>query len=269
MSHQEILAPNLNRYSAPSSGRYLSTRLVTHNGITIAVALGKAEGGSLFFAYSILNAEEEDQVTKAKASATEEADTLDSQCWFENVKVLQFPSEFRVVGEEAVPVYEIPAVDRSSRKAIRALSQKDKLNTWLSSSLCLMDPEVTDFQVLSNGRYVYLFRQGASAAKASPSPYMTDNEAGKPPVDGNLLCDRFTLVRTTLSQPLEARYQRSRQVEGTLPVGMFLGEAGERALLISAAYKQPPQPCVYHMWLGDATRVMPEQGFLCDLDLGV
>ncbi|KAJ4307448.1 hypothetical protein N0V84_012725, partial [Fusarium piperis] len=101
--------------------------------------------------------------------------------------------------------------DRSNRKAIRALSQKDKLNAWLSSSLCLMDPEVTDFQVLSDGRYVYLFRQGASVAKASPNPYTTDNEAGKPPVDGNLLCERFTLVGTTLSQPLEARYQRSRQ----------------------------------------------------------
>lgn len=211
MSLQEILAPNLNRYSAPSSSRYSSTRLVTHNGITIAVALGKDSGGSLFFAYSVLNAEEEDQAAKAKSSATEEADKLDSQCWFENVKILEFPSEVRVIGEEAIPVYEIPAVDRSNRKAVRERSQREGLNTWLSSSLCLMDPEVTDFQVLSDGRYVYLFRQGASATSESPNPYMTENKAGKPPVDGNLLCDRFKLVGTTLSQPLEARYQRSRQ----------------------------------------------------------
>lgn len=152
MSLQEILAPNLHRYSTQSGGRYLSTRLVSHNGITIAVALGKAAGGSLFFAYSILNAEDEDQAAKAKASTTEEADKLDSQCWFENVKVLQFPSEVRVVGEEAVPVYEIPAVDHSNRKVVRERTQKDKINAWLSSSLCLMDPEVTDFQVLSDGR---------------------------------------------------------------------------------------------------------------------
>ncbi|KAH7161676.1 hypothetical protein EDB81DRAFT_944310 [Dactylonectria macrodidyma] len=212
MSLQEILAPNLNRYIAQSNGRYLSTRLVTHNGITIAVALGKAEGGSLFFAYSILNAEEENQAAKEQASKTAAAaDQLDSQCWFENVKLLQFPSEVRVIGEEAVPVYEIPAIDRSNRKVVRSLSQVDKLNTWLSSSLCLMDPEVSDFQVLSDGRYVYLFRQGASAAVASPNPFMTDKEAGAPPVNGNLLCDRFTLVGTTLSQPLEARYQRSCQ----------------------------------------------------------
>ncbi|KAH8729939.1 hypothetical protein BGZ61DRAFT_530066 [Ilyonectria robusta] len=212
MSLQEILAPNLNRYTAQPSGRYLSNRLVTHNGITIAIALGKAEGGSYFFAYSILNAEEESQATKEQATKTGAAvDKLDSQCWFENVKMLQFPSEVRVVGEEAIPVYEIPAVDRSNRKVVRSPDQTERLNTWLSSSLCLMDLDVSDFQVLSDGRYVYLFRQGASAAKPSPNPFMTDKESGTPPVNGTLLCDRFTLVGTTLSQPLEARYQRSRQ----------------------------------------------------------
>ncbi|KAM7219919.1 hypothetical protein V8F06_004774 [Rhypophila decipiens] len=212
---QDILAPNLNRYAAQSKGRYISTRLVTHNGVTIAVALGKADGdpSSFFFDYSILNAEDETQAAKDKAKTTsaETADKLDSQCWFENVKTLQFPCEVRVVGEEAVPVYEIPAVDHSGRKVVRIPGQTEKLNTWFSSSLCLMDPDVSNFQVLSDGRYVYLFRQGASVAKTSPNPFMTQLEAGKPPVDGNLLCDRFILVGTTLSRPLEARYQRSRQ----------------------------------------------------------
>ncbi|CCT73221.1 uncharacterized protein FFUJ_10097 [Fusarium fujikuroi IMI 58289] len=201
MSLEDILSPNLNRYSPQSSSRYLSTRLVTHNGTTIAVALGKAGDGSLFFAYSILNAEEEDQAKKeseAKPSAAGEADKLDSQCWFDNAKILQFSSEVRVIGEESVPVYQIPA-------------EKQKLNEWLSSSLCLMDPEVVDFQVLSDGRYVYLFRQGAVVAKESPNQYMRGGETGKPPVDGNLLCDRFVLVGSTLNRPLEARYQRSFQ----------------------------------------------------------
>lgn len=212
MSLQDLLGPNLNRYTAQSKGRYLSTRLVTHNGVIIAFALGRAEGGSLFFDYSILNAEDGSQAAKDQAKSTAEAaDKLDSQCWFENAKTLQFPSEVRVVGEEAVPVYEIPAVDRSNRKVIRAPDQKEKLNPWLSSSLCLMDPDVHDFQVLSDGGYVYLFRQGASLAKALPNQFMTGKEAGIPPVDSNLLCDRFKLVGATLCQPLEARYQRSLQ----------------------------------------------------------
>ncbi|KAJ4141752.1 hypothetical protein NW768_000969 [Fusarium equiseti] len=214
MSLEEILAPNLNRYTARAGGRYLSTRLVTHNGVTIAIALGKGDKDALFFGYSILNAEEADEAAKAKESASDEADKLDSQCWFENVKTLEFPSEVRVVGEEAVPVYEIPAVDYGGRKAVRALAEKSGLDPWLSSSLCLMNPQVTDFQVLSDGRYVYLFRQGASAPdpkSAWPNKYMTNSEAGNPPVDSNLLCDRFTLVGTSLIQPLEVRFQRSRQ----------------------------------------------------------
>jgi hypothetical protein len=213
MSLQEILAPNLNRYTAQSDSSYLSTRLLTHNGVTIAFALGKTAGGSRFFDYSILNAEEERQATgeQQQKQAPTLSEKLDSQCWFENVKTLQFPSEVRVVGEEAVPVYEIPGVDRSGRRVVRSPEQAGKLNTWLSSSLCLMDPDVVDFQVLSDGRYVYLFRQGVSAATPLPNQYMAAGAGAKPPVDGNLLCDRFSLVGGSLNQPLEARYQRSRQ----------------------------------------------------------
>ena len=81
------------------------------------------------FEYPILNAEEENQAAKEQASTTAAAaDKLDSQCWFENVKTLQFPSEVRVIGEEAVPVYEIPAVDRSNRKVVRSPNQTEKLN---------------------------------------------------------------------------------------------------------------------------------------------
>lgn len=77
-----------------------------------------------------------------------------------------------------------------------------------------MDPNVTNFEVLSDGRYIYLFRQ--SRAGSDPFP----NEDGKPdlrsksempPIDANLLCDRFNLVGSILSRSLEVRYRRSRQ----------------------------------------------------------
>ncbi|KAJ0367784.1 hypothetical protein COL154_003005 [Colletotrichum chrysophilum] len=212
MSLQDILEPNLQRYTAQLNGRYVCTRLVTHNGVTIAIALGKTQSNSFFFDYSILDLQDGATTSKGQSTtAAADTDKLDSQCWSSSAKRLQFPSEVRVVGEEAIPVYQIPAVDRSYRKVIRSQSQKQKLDQWLSSSLCLMNQKVFDFQVLSDGRYVYVFRQSALAEGEWPNQFMSESHDGKPPVNNNLLCDRFALVGSTLSQPLETRYQRSRQ----------------------------------------------------------
>ncbi|KAI8290115.1 hypothetical protein K4K60_006862 [Colletotrichum sp. SAR11_57] len=212
MSLQDILEPNLQRYTAQLNGRYVCTRLVTHNGVTIAIALGKTQSNSFFFDYSILDLQDGATTSNGQSTtAAADTDKLDSQCWSSNAKRLQFSSEVRAVGEEAIPVYQIPAVDRSYRKVIRSQSQKQKLDQWLSSSLCLMNQKVFDFQVLSDGRYIYVFRQSASAEVEWPNQFMSESHDGKPPVDNNLLCDRFALVGSTLSQPLETRYQRSRQ----------------------------------------------------------
>ncbi|KAF4908664.1 hypothetical protein CGCVW01_v012188 [Colletotrichum viniferum] len=209
---QDILAPNLQRYKAQLDGEYVSTRVVTHNGTTIAVALAKAKNGVLSFNYSILDTAAGSQMDKGQASSTAAVDEkCDSKCWFDNVKTLNFPSEVRVIGEEAVPVYQIPAVDPSNRKTVRSPAHGQKLDEWLSSSLCLIDQDVSDFQLLSDGHYVYLFRQSAPMENGFPNQFMTAGDAGTPPVDRNLLCDRFILVGSTLNQPLEARYQRSRQ----------------------------------------------------------
>ncbi|EQB44946.1 hypothetical protein CGLO_16241 [Colletotrichum gloeosporioides Cg-14] len=212
MALQDILAPNLCRYQAQLDGEYVSTRVITHNGTTVAVALAKAKNGVLSFNYSILDTTAGSQMDKEQASSTAAVgEKPDSKCWFDNVKTLNFPSEVRVIGEEAVPVYQIPAVDRSNRKTVRSPTHGQKLDEWLSSSLCLIDQDVLDFQLLSDGRYVYLFRQSAPMQNGFPNQFMTEGDAGNPPVDRNLLCDRFILVGSTLNRPLEARYQRSRQ----------------------------------------------------------
>ncbi|KAH9234608.1 hypothetical protein K456DRAFT_1724175 [Colletotrichum gloeosporioides 23] len=185
MSLQDILEPNLQ-----------------------PIASGKTQSDSFFFAYSILNPQ--DGATNSKSQSTTTAantDKLDSQCWFSNAKRLQFSSEVRVVGEEAIPVYQIPAVDRSYRKVIRSQSQNQKLDQWLSSSLCLMNQKVFDFQVLSDGRYVYVFRQSASAEAEWPNQFMSESHDGKPPVNNNLLCDRFALVGPTLNINDEPFYE--------------------------------------------------------------
>ena len=215
MSLQETLAPNARQYVAGLSGKYLSTRLLTHNGVTIAFALGRAkESRNLFFDYSILNAADQDanepKIPDATGKPLDAADKLDSQFWFENVKSLGFSSEIRVVGEEAVPVYQIPALDRTNH-SINPADQPEKLDLWLSTSLGLMDPEVTNFEVLSDGRYIYLFRQSRAISDKFPNPLMTKGEKGLPPIDSNLLCDRFNLVGSNLGRTLEVRYRRSRQ----------------------------------------------------------
>ncbi|KAL5591214.1 hypothetical protein FOVSG1_010103 [Fusarium oxysporum f. sp. vasinfectum] len=213
MSLDNILSANKACYTGQANGRYVSTRLVTHNGITIGIALRKAEGGSLFFDYSILNAEEESpsntntdavQNKQKNATATEK---LDSETWLEHVEPLHFSSEVRVVGQEVVPVYEIPSVDCAGQKT--EPDRVEALDTWLSSSLCLMDKEILEFEALSDGRYIYIFRQGLPSSTKYPNKFMED--IGQPPVDANLLCDRFTLIGKKLSLPLDARYQRSRQ----------------------------------------------------------
>ncbi|KAI8296803.1 hypothetical protein K4K56_000075 [Colletotrichum sp. SAR 10_98] len=187
---------------------------IDKNGFTVHMKTwnGKTQSNSFFFDYSILDLQDGATTSKSQSTtAAADTDKLDSQCWSSNAKRLQFSSEVRVVGEDAIPVYQIPAVDRSYRKVIRSQSQKQKLDQWLSSSLCLMNQKVFDFQVLSDGRYIYVFRQSASAEAEWPNQFMSESHDGKPPVDNNLLCDRFALVGSTLSQPLETRYQRSRQ----------------------------------------------------------
>ena len=216
-SLSEILAPNQNVYTARSGGSYITSRTVTHNGTTIAIALGKsADGKSRFFDYSILNAEEEeteksdDKSKKNKGSGPQADEELDSQSWFENAQRLVFANEVRVVGEEAVPAYQIPMVDQNNRK-LRP-SEVGKRDPWRSTSLCLMNPDVSHFEVLSDGKYIYLFRQGSEQFVTSPNDFMTEeSETGLAPVDGHLICDRFTWVGRVLQQALEARYKRSGQ----------------------------------------------------------
>jgi hypothetical protein len=206
--------PNERQYNARNFGKYLSTRMLTHTGITIAFALGretKDVSSNMFLDYSILNAAEESPTDeqKEKEKKKVDPDELDSQHWFENVKTLRFPSEIRVVGEEAVPVYELPPVDTAG--AAVNPEEEEKLDMWKSTTLCLMDPDVTSFNVLSDGKYVYVFRQSRKETDTVITNLAKGPIKQKPPVDGNLLCDRFTLVGSTLNRALEVRYQRSRQ----------------------------------------------------------
>lgn len=76
------------------------------------------------------------------------------------------------------------------------------------------------FQVLSDGQFVYLFRQAIAANdpnvvfKRSGNEVVLDSQGHPVPlVDRTLLLDRFMLIGTTLQSKMEVRYQRSRNKE--------------------------------------------------------
>ena len=87
MSLQDILTPNQHQYVAGLNGKYLATRLLTHNGITIAFALGRAvRNQELFFDYSVLNAADQEPASpdgnavQETVTSSETGEKLDSQC---------------------------------------------------------------------------------------------------------------------------------------------------------------------------------------------
>ncbi|PWY97402.1 hypothetical protein BCV70DRAFT_202911 [Testicularia cyperi] len=211
--------PNQTSFAA-KDGRYVNSRLVIHNGQTISIALRLTQDRKPIFEYAFLDATVAQKSSgkttntgrnKKAAASSEPAkrDQLDSQGWTEKPKLLTFVDEIRVVGQEAIPVYKIPPVDNTGRYTTS--QDKSKLNLWLSTTACLTEPSITDFQVISDGKHVFLFRQALDPKKMAAIPNHEMLSRGLPPVDCNLLCDRFILVDKTLQRPLEVRYRRSRQ----------------------------------------------------------
>ncbi|KAK5069162.1 hypothetical protein LTR64_008686 [Lithohypha guttulata] len=164
---------------------------------------------SLSFDYSVLDTTAPDTNSSKSGKDKDAGDILDSQRWLENPKVLEFSSELRAVGEEAVPVYVLQAFDRSDRPLKTV--ETTRADPYRSTSLCLMNPDTSHFEVTSDGKYVYLFRQSRAASDSYLNRFVTTSTIVKPPIDSNLLCDRFTLVGTSLLRTLEVRYRRSRQ----------------------------------------------------------
>ncbi|PWY97400.1 hypothetical protein BCV70DRAFT_67029 [Testicularia cyperi] len=212
--------PNSTFFAAPVEGKYTCSRLVTHNGQTIAFALRIDKDGSRpIFDYAYLdasNTQASDAATSAKPSSKspeqQKLRQIDSQCWSETALPLSFANELRVVGQEAVPVYKIPSIDKTGH--FTTSTDSEKLDSWLSTTACLTETSVTSFQVLSDGKYIYLFRLALDITSPScklPNTHKDPKLGGVPPVTGNILCDRFVLNGQTLQRPLEVRYRRSGQ----------------------------------------------------------
>lgn len=135
----------------------MSTRLVVHAGVTVSIALRDAGNKRLVFEYAVLDPSNgSSSGTQSKSQDTGKTvigDALDSQGWSESPLALPFPSEVRVVGEEAIPNWSVPPVDTGGVAC--APEPREKLDFWLSTTLSFTE-NVPDFEVLSDGK-MYFF----------------------------------------------------------------------------------------------------------------
>ncbi|NEN88021.1 MAG: LamG domain-containing protein [Okeania sp. SIO3H1] len=197
--------------------QYLFTSMVSHRGTPVSFAM--RQDGRIF--YSVLDMSNTEQ--NANQSDDNNDQNNDKNYWskvnFEDVGAsrLHFPSEIMQVGYGVVPNFVIDKYDKTNKKIIHSYNTegkpldengkelsvqaiKDKTDTFYSSTARL--GAKAPFQVLSDGKYIYLFRQSI--------PGNDPNNENPAIVNNTLLVDRFILSGTTLKLSREIRYQRSR-----------------------------------------------------------
>ena len=173
---------------------------------------------------------------------------LDVDGWPSDTKIVPFPNELVPVGFAATDPTQLPQVKLGTTTPVPAqtvLSGQD-LDAFLSSTSRLS--AAAQFQVVSDGQHLYVFRQALIAPtpaelEAARAVVGASNDADElagardvlvdhanvvyatlpngatvtdadgspvPLVSGHLLVDRFVLVETELQPKLEVRFQRSR-----------------------------------------------------------
>ncbi|OZH52041.1 hypothetical protein AFK68_26935 [Hydrocoleum sp. CS-953] len=186
--------------------------MVSHRGTPVSLAM--REEGRIF--YSVLDMSN----TEQNALKGDQDKNYWSEVNFKDKKQLSqlhFPSEIMQVGYGVVPNFQISKYNSGNSKIIQSynddgkpldasgkeLTEKDitdRTDDFWSSTARLGDK--APFQTLSDGKYIYVFRQ--SIAGNDPK---NENPAI---VNNTLLVDRFILSGTTLKLSREIRYQRSR-----------------------------------------------------------
>lgn len=194
------------------SHEFLFTSMVSHRGTPVSFAM--REDGRIF--YSVLDMSN----TEQQANST---DGNDKHHWskvvFEGAgaSILHFPREIMQIGYAVVPNFQIDQYDSNNKKVIHSYDEegrpldiddqelsfqaiKDKTDPFYSSTARL--GAKAPFQVLSDGKYIYVFRQSISKDDLKDKDsYIVDN---------TLLMDRFILSGSNLKPSREIRYQRSR-----------------------------------------------------------
>jgi hypothetical protein len=198
----------LEKFIKSYSGPYKYTAMVRHKGVVIAFAMD--DHRKIFYAALDMNSAPRD------SGAAKSPFDIDS--WPGSPTELIFPNEIAEVGFGVADQTLIPTYRKVSGTLVDTgthLENKDK-DLFLSTTARFSAD--AQFQALSDGRFVYIFRQAIDAThpdrvfKRDKDGNPVEDKAGMPVplVDGTLLVDRFVMVGTALTPKLEVRFQRSR-----------------------------------------------------------
>ncbi|MEZ4712461.1 MAG: LamG-like jellyroll fold domain-containing protein [Caldilineaceae bacterium] len=182
---------------------YKYTTMVRHKGAIIALAMDSER--RIF--YAVLDLQNK-----------EVQNPLDVHYWPGAPLEVRFPNEISEVGIGVVGQTLLPVVQKGNRTPVardRQVPETEK-DHFLSTTARLTAD--APFQVLSDGRHLFIFRQAIAASHADQVFKLDENDErikdnngnDVPLVDSTLLVDRFVLSGTTLQTKMEVRYQRSR-----------------------------------------------------------
>lgn len=242
----------LEQFTRSYPGLYRFPVLVRHNGKLIVFALS-AENKIV---YAVLRMPDPGAPTDAATSNAAPASSLDLDAWPKGLSELIFPSEIAEVGFGVADAKRLPVfrngktLPEGPHTLLPPWSEKNAGEYNYFASTTARFTAAAPFQVISDGGFVYLFRQAIAAPPADDgqeslalrkamvfvdakghmliSPdgksdglcFVT--EAGKPSylaeqdgdavplVNATLLVDRFVLVEDRLQPKIEVRFQRSR-----------------------------------------------------------
>jgi len=194
-----MLGSFIKTYAHASIGTsYCHTALVSHGGVLIGFSLDSDQQ----FWYTVLDLEN-DKIDSP----------IDVNYWLKEPVPLLFPKEitqvgYSIAGNQTIPD---PTAQQLADGTIEVKPDKEKTlrERFLASTARLTAD--TPFHVMSDGQYIYLFRQAIAADHA----YIV--KAGDVPiVNSTLLVDRFVFTGNELKPKLEVRYQRSRSKDRPL-----------------------------------------------------
>ncbi|MFE7812316.1 LamG domain-containing protein [Streptomyces sp. NPDC057433] len=189
---------------------YVSTAMVRHGGTTVAFAMDHKRR----IYYSVLDLEQ----------ASAKKGDLDSAYWNAEPALLPFPSEFVDPYADVPVAYPMPVVKAGGTAEVHPQELYGaETDPFLSTTARLT--AAVPIQVVSDGRYILVFRQSIATGHAdmvyrtngnaltgdtSRTDLVTVGGAKAAAADDSLLCDRYALVGSALKPVVEARYQRSR-----------------------------------------------------------
>ncbi|NET04933.1 MAG: hypothetical protein F6K16_09415 [Symploca sp. SIO2B6] len=212
MSNQSIFENFLKSYGDKT---YKYPTLVRHRGTLIAFAMDNQR----HIYYTVLDLGESD----------ENKGPIDVEYWSKNPSLLFFGNEISQVGYGLVGATKMPTVKKGTQLEDEPQNLNiDEIDNFLSTTARLTAD--VPFQVLSDGQYIYVFRQSISGSHQDIVYKLTRLQGGGssgdttrddsdfvlaggnkvPLVNNTLLLDRFILSGTQLQPKMEVRYRRSR-----------------------------------------------------------